>query len=69
MVKHLYELPVQRMPSSVLIHGMGSNSLIFYSKIKDLSENFRTYAVDTVGDKGLSICTTPIKKSMTCTMV
>ncbi len=50
-------------PPLVLIHGMGSNSLIFYSKIKDLSENFRTYAVDTVGDKGLSICTTPIKKS------
>ncbi len=50
-------------PPLVLLHGMGSNSLDNWdSNIKKLSKEFRTYAVDTVGDYGLSICTTPIKK-------
>jgi pimeloyl-ACP methyl ester carboxylesterase len=47
----------------VLIHGAGANSLANWSGIiKELSQEYRTYAVDTIGDTGLSICTTPITK-------
>jgi pimeloyl-ACP methyl ester carboxylesterase len=46
-----------------LLHGGRANSLASCGGIKELSKEFRTYAVDTIGGIGLSICTTPIKKS------
>jgi pimeloyl-ACP methyl ester carboxylesterase len=50
-------------PPLVLLHGQGVNSLVNWSSnIKELSKEFRTYAVDTIGDYGLSTCTKPIKK-------
>jgi pimeloyl-ACP methyl ester carboxylesterase len=42
-------------PPLVLLHGMGTNSLMWSSNIKELSEKHRTYAVDTINDYGLSI--------------
>ncbi len=50
-------------PPLVLLHGQGGNSLSNWSgSIEEYSKEFRTYAVDTIGDYGLSICTTPITK-------
>ena len=50
-------------PHLVLLHGIGTNSLSWNHNIKDLSKEFRTYAVDIIDDYGLSINTTPIKNS------
>jgi pimeloyl-ACP methyl ester carboxylesterase len=50
-------------PPLVLLHGQGVNSLVpWHGNIKVFSKEFRTYAVDTIGDRGLSTCTKPIKK-------
>jgi len=46
----------------VLLHGMGSNSLLgWLDQVKELSENFRTYAVDDICGFGKSVCTRPVK--------
>jgi len=44
-------------PPLVLIHGIGGNSLMWAENIEALSKKFRTYAVDTVDDYGLSVYT------------
>jgi pimeloyl-ACP methyl ester carboxylesterase len=50
-------------PPFVLLHGMGGNSLYWGRNIKELSEEFRTYAVDTIDDYGLSVSSIPMKNS------
>ena len=44
-------------PPLVLLHGAGSNSLMWAGSIRAFSEKYRTYAVDTIDDYGLSINT------------
>ncbi len=50
-------------PALVLLHGMGGNSLYWSHNIKELSEEFRTYAIDTIDDYGLSVNKVPVKNS------
>jgi len=47
-------------PPLVLLTGLGGNSLSWIPYIKELSEQFRTYAVDNIGDIGLSVSTSAI---------
>ncbi len=47
----------------VLIHGAGGNSLMWSANIEALSKKYRTYAVDTINDYGLSIYTRNLKNS------
>lgn len=42
-------------PPLVLLTGLGGNSLSWIPHIQELSENFRTYAVDNINDIGLSV--------------
>jgi pimeloyl-ACP methyl ester carboxylesterase len=44
----------------VLLHGVSGNSLQWIPNIRALSQNFRTYALDNIYDKGRSIYTKPI---------
>jgi len=46
-------------PPLVLLHGVGGNSLIWIPNIKELSEKYRTYAVDLIDGGGRSIPTRP----------
>lgn len=48
-------------PSLVLLHGKSGNSLNWSENIKEYSKKFRTYAVDTIDDYGLSIYTKSLK--------
>ena len=48
-------------PPLVLLHGAGGNSLMWIPNIKELSERFRTYAVDMIDGGGRSIYTKPIQ--------
>jgi pimeloyl-ACP methyl ester carboxylesterase len=48
-------------PPLVLLHGAGGNSLMWIPNIKELSEKFRTYAVDIIDGGGRSIYTKPIQ--------
>jgi pimeloyl-ACP methyl ester carboxylesterase len=42
-------------PPLVLLTGLGGNSLSWIPQIKELSQQFRTYAVDNICDIGLSV--------------
>lgn len=42
-------------PPLVLLTGLGGNSLSWMPQIKELSQQFRTYAVDNISDIGLSV--------------
>lgn len=42
-------------PPLVLLHGAGTNSLMWAGCIRALSEKYMTYAVDTIDDHGLSV--------------
>jgi pimeloyl-ACP methyl ester carboxylesterase len=46
-------------PPLVLLHGAGGTSLMWAPNILALSERFRTFAVDQIGEFGKSICTRP----------
>jgi pimeloyl-ACP methyl ester carboxylesterase len=52
-----------KAPPLVLLHGRGANSLFWSNNINELSNGFRTYAVDAIDDYGLSINTIPMKDS------
>jgi pimeloyl-ACP methyl ester carboxylesterase len=45
----------------VLLHGKSGNSLSWSGNIEKYSKNFRTYAIDTIDDYGLSIYTASLK--------
>lgn len=47
----------------VLLHPSGSPATIWYRNVSTLSENFRTYAVDTIGEPNKSILSKPIRRS------
>ncbi len=46
-------------PPLVLLHGAGSTSLMWAPNIEALSAEYRTIAVDQIGEFGRSICTRP----------
>ena len=47
-------------PALVLLHGAGATSLMWAPNIRALSEEFRTFAVDQIGEFGKSSCSTPV---------
>jgi pimeloyl-ACP methyl ester carboxylesterase len=50
-------------PPLVLLHGMGSNSLMWLLSIEALSKDYRTYAIDDIYGNGRSIYTKAINDS------
>lgn len=46
-------------PPLVLLHGSGSNSAEWANRVPELAERFRVYAVDVIGEPGLSAQTRP----------
>jgi pimeloyl-ACP methyl ester carboxylesterase len=48
-------------PPLVLLPGMGATSLLWQPNIEAFSRNYRTYALDKMGDVGRSVCTRSIK--------
>ena len=44
-------------PPLVLLHGAGGTSLMWWPNVKALSTEYRTIAVDQIGDFGRSLCT------------
>jgi pimeloyl-ACP methyl ester carboxylesterase len=49
-------------PPLVLLHGVRGNSLMWVPNIAALSAHYRTYALDTINDTGLSVRQRPIAK-------
>lgn len=50
-------------PPLVLLPGKGGNSFMWYRAVKELSGNYRVYAVDPVFERGLSVHTRTITKA------
>jgi len=50
-------------PALVLLHGAGGNALHWVPNIAALSEHYRAYAVDIVGDHGRSVYTRPLESA------
>jgi pimeloyl-ACP methyl ester carboxylesterase len=48
-------------PPLVLLPGIAISSTMWYANVADLSRNLRVYAVDTIGDKGKSVCTRSLR--------
>ncbi len=48
-------------PPLVLLHGAGTTSLMWAPNIEALSREYRTVAVDQVGEFGKSVCTGPVQ--------
>ncbi len=48
-------------PPLVLLHGAGATSLMWAPNIQTLSEEYRTIAVDQLGEIGRSTCTQPVR--------
>jgi pimeloyl-ACP methyl ester carboxylesterase len=48
-------------PTLLLLHGAGTTSLMWAPNIEALSTNYRTVAVDQVGEFGRSVCTRPVQ--------
>lgn len=48
-------------PALVLLHGAGTTSLMWAPNIEALSREYRTVAVDQVGEFGKSVCAKPVQ--------
>jgi len=48
-------------PALVLLHGAGTTSLMWSPNIEALSREYRTVAVDQVGEFGKSVCAKPVR--------
>jgi pimeloyl-ACP methyl ester carboxylesterase len=48
-------------PALILLHSSGSSAVQWIRNIGPLSQQFRTYAVDVIGEEGKSIVTHPIR--------
>lgn len=50
----------------ILLHGMTVNSTMWAQNISALSERYRTYCIDTLGDYGRSVVKVPLKSRHDC---
>ncbi len=50
----------------LLLHGMTVNSTMWAQNISALSERYRTYCIDTLGDYGRSVVKAPLKSRRDC---
>jgi pimeloyl-ACP methyl ester carboxylesterase len=48
-------------PALVLLHGAGTTSLMWAPNIEALSREYRTIAVDQIGEFGKSVCARPVR--------
>lgn len=61
---HLIASGLPDAPPLVLMRGAGGNALLWAPAIVHLSRNFRTYAVDVIGESGKSASTRPSYKGV-----
>jgi len=54
---HLHVCGAKDAPPLVLLHGAAISSTMWYPNVGELSRAYRVYALDTIGDKGKSVCT------------
>jgi pimeloyl-ACP methyl ester carboxylesterase len=59
---HLHACGPASAPPLVLLHGQAISSTMWYPNIAALSQAFRVYAPDTLGDLGKSVSTRPVKE-------
>lgn len=59
---HIHACGPKDAPSLVLIHGQAISSTMWYPNVSALSEQFRVYVPDILGDMGKSIQTRPFKQ-------
>jgi len=56
-------------PPLVLLHAATASATQWFPNVKNLSRNYRVYAIDTLGDAGMSkITKAPQNKSRLCVM-
>jgi pimeloyl-ACP methyl ester carboxylesterase len=51
-------------PPLLLLHGLGISSTMWYPNVAKLSRAYRVYALDTIGDKGKSVCTRSLRTQL-----
>lgn len=56
---HMIVSGSEHAPPLVLLHGRASNALVWHPNIAALSKHYRTYALDNIGDAGMSAPTRP----------
>jgi pimeloyl-ACP methyl ester carboxylesterase len=54
---HVHVSGPANAPPLLLLHGLGISSTMWYANMAELSRAYRVYALDTIGDKGKSVCT------------
>jgi pimeloyl-ACP methyl ester carboxylesterase len=59
---HVHACGPADAPALVLLHGQAISSTMWYPNVGGLSEALRVYALDTVGDLGKSVSTTPVRQ-------
>lgn len=59
---HIHACGAENAPSLMLIHGQAISSTMWYPNVGALSQHFRVYLPDILGDMGKSIQTRPFKQ-------
>jgi len=59
---HLHVCGAKDAPPLVLFHGAAISSTMWYPNVGALSQTYRVYAVDTIGEMGKSVSTRPMIK-------
>jgi pimeloyl-ACP methyl ester carboxylesterase len=59
---HVHACGPADAPPLVLLHGQAISSTMWYPNIEALSQAYRVYAPDTMGDLGKSVSTRPVKQ-------
>jgi len=54
---HINACGPETAPPLLLLHGLAISSTMWYPNVADLSRSCRLFALDTIGDKGKSVCT------------
>jgi pimeloyl-ACP methyl ester carboxylesterase len=63
---HVIAVGPEDAPPLVLLHGFGFSSTMWINNIKDLSESYRVYALDFIGDINLSEAAAQIETKRDC---
>lgn len=58
---HVLTCGPRQAPPLILLHVMSFSSTMWYPNIADLSQSYRIYALDTIGDVGRSIPCQPVR--------
>lgn len=59
---HMHASGPQGAPPLLLLHGLGVSSTMWHPNVAALSQAHRVYALDTIGDKGKSVCTCSLRQ-------